>query len=106
MILVWIALVLSLAAVAATTIDTTMKGVRVFRDSRRLGRLTGAELERIEAATGHIERHLLAAERSSEALQASIARLSRSRAQLNVLLEAIAEVRASIERVTVFIPSK
>jgi len=106
MVVVWIALVLSGAVVVAATIDTTSKGIRLFRASRRLSALTGTELARIEAATGEIERHLADAERSSEALQASVARLSRSRAQLNVLLEAIAEVRAAIQRVTAYLPAK
>src|SRR5262245_31194420 len=106
MTIVWIALVLSFAAVVAATIDTTTKGIKLFRASRRLSDLTGKELVRIEAATGEIERHLAAAERSSEALQASVARLARSRAQLNVLLRAIDEVRETIRRVTLYLPAK
>ena len=60
----------------------------------------------MSATTAQIERHLELAAESGSRLEASLARLRRSRAQLAVLTTAIAEVRASIDRVTAFVPRK
>ena len=50
--------------------------------------------------SGQIERHLALAGRERDALEASLARLRSSRARLNVLTSAIADVRAAVGRVT------
>ena len=64
------------------------------------------ELGEIERQTAQIEGHLAAAARSGDALQSSLARLRASRAELNVLLSALQDTRASVSRLTAFWPAK
>ena len=106
MALIWLALVLSLAAVIVAVVFTTLRGIELFRCFRVLGGAIGPELAAIERSSAEIDGHLQAAERSSQALAASLERLRRSRAELNVLLAAFADVRASVDRITGFWPAK
>jgi hypothetical protein len=105
-LVVWLSLVLALLLVASATFMATSRGIQLFRDFKRLGSGIEQELRRIERASGHIQLHLDAAARSGDELHAATARLSRSRAKLNVLLAAIADVRAAIGLVTAFAPRK
>ena len=73
---------------------------------KRLGRSVGGELDRIAATSGEIERHLALAAESGTQLEASLARLRASRAQLTVLTSALADVRASVGRITAVVPRK
>ena len=66
----------------------------------------GSDLDRITAATDEIERHLELAAESGTKLEASLTRLRASRARLNVLISAIADVRAAVGRVTAVVPRK
>jgi hypothetical protein len=106
MAVVWLALAVSLVAVAVAVTMTTRRGIALYRDAKRLAGVTGDELTSIERRAGDIERHLTAAERSGEALSAATASLAVSRARLSVLLEAIADVRAAVGRVTPYLPRK
>jgi len=102
----WLALIIALVLTVASAIFVTLRGLEAFRDFKRLSSGLGGELDRITMASGEIERHLsLAAEGGTE-LQASLARLRSSRARLNVLLSAIADVRAAVGRVTGIVPRK
>jgi hypothetical protein len=104
--LFWLSLVLAVAVVIGSTVYATLKGIEAFRAFKELGRKTGPELERISESSAAIEGHLLLATESGTQLDASLARLRTSRARLNVLTAAIADVRASLDRVTSFIPRK
>jgi len=106
MALIWLALALSLVAVIAASVVTTLRGIELFRSFRTLGTAVGPELAKIERSSAEIEGHLAAAERSSQALAASLERLRRSRAELNVLLAAAADARASLDRLTALWPAK
>jgi hypothetical protein len=106
MALVWLALAVSLVAVAVAATMSTRRGIALYRDAKRLSTVTGQELESIERRTAEIERHLTAAEHSSEARRAAMERLARSRARLNVLLAAASDVRASVNRITSLLPRK
>jgi hypothetical protein len=106
MLIVWISLAVSVVLVALATIRATRRGLRLFRDAKGLGAEIEQEVRRIETASGEIQVHLEAAERSSEALSAATARLGRSRARLNVLLAEISDVRTSIRLVLAFAPRK
>ena len=103
---VWLALAVSVAAVATTATMTTLRGIELFRAFRGLGAGVGSELASIERKTREIEGHLAAASRSGEALSAEAARLAVSRARLNVLLAALADARAALGRVTGVVPRK
>lgn len=102
----WIALITALVLTVASAIYVTQQGLEAFRGFKRLGLRVGGELDRITTASGEIERHLTLAAESGTQLEASLARLRSSRARLNVLTSALAEVRAAVARVTGVLPRK
>ena len=104
--MVWLALIIALALTIASAIFLTLRGLEAFRAFKRLSVVAGAELERIEAASGEMERHLALAAESGTQLEASLARLRASRARLNVLTAAIADVQAAVGRITGVDPRK
>ena len=104
--LFWLSLALAVALTIGSMAYATTRALDAFRALKQLGRTTGAELERISAASAGIERHLSLASQSGERLEASLERLRTSRERLNVLTSAIADVRASVGRVTDVMPRK
>jgi hypothetical protein len=106
MAVVWLALAVSLVAVAVALTMTTRRGIALYRDFKKLGTVMADELASIERRAGDIEGHIAAATASGEALSVAAARLADSRARLNVLLAAIADVRESVSRVRAFLPRK
>jgi hypothetical protein len=104
--LFWLALAVALVSVVASAVYLTLKGLEAFRAFKQLGRSVAEGTERIERTTGEIERHLTLASESGTRLEAELADLRRSRARLNVLTSAIADVRASVGRVTAVYPRK
>ena len=104
--LYWLALAVAIVAVVASAIYLTLKGLEAFRLAKAVGGTVSSEMERIEAASGEIERHLALASESGTRLEAELEQLRRSRAQLNVLTSAIADVRASVGRLTAVYPRK
>ncbi len=106
MAIVWLALIIGLFLTIASAIYLTLRGLEAFRAFKRFSRTSGGELERIAAVSGQIERHLALAAESGTRLEASLARLRSSRARLNVLTSAIADVRAAVGRVTGVVPRK
>lgn len=104
--LFWLALTVALLLVVASLVYTTTKALGAFRDFKRLGREVGDGLARISAETGRIEGHFALAAESGTRLDASLTRLRTSRARLNVLTSALADVRASVGRVTAVYPKK
>ena len=104
--IVWLALIIALVLTVASAIFVTLRGLEAFRAFKRLSRGIAGELERIAATSGEIERHLALAAESGTQLEASLARLQPSRARLNVLTSAIADVRAAVGRVTGVVPRK
>ena len=104
--LFWLSLAVAILAIVTSTVYATRKGLEAFRAFKALGRNVAGEVERIELAAGQIERHLALAAASEARLDARLARLRQSRAELNVLTSAIDDVRASIGRVTAVYPRK
>lgn len=104
--LFWLALTVALLLTVGSAIVLTLRGLAAFREFKRLGREVGAGLELIATASGQIERHLALAAESGSRLEASLERLRESRARLNVLRSALADVRASVGRVTSVYPKK
>jgi hypothetical protein len=104
--LFWLSLAVALVSVIASATYLTLKGLEAFRAFKRLARSVGGELDRIEKASGEIERHLALASESGSKLETELAQLRRSRARLNVLTSALADVRASLGRVTAVYPRK
>jgi hypothetical protein len=106
MALFWLALTIALVLTVGSVIFVTLRGLEAFRAFKALSRRLGAELNRIETASGEIERHLARATESGTQLEASLTRLRASRARLNVLTSALADVRAAVGRVTSVYPRK
>jgi hypothetical protein len=102
----WLALAVAVALTVASLIYLTLNAVEAFRAFKSLGRNVGSALDRVSAATAQIERHLELAAESGSRLEESLARLHTSRGQLNVLTTALADVRASVDRVTAFVPRR
>lgn len=101
-----LALTVALLLVVASVVYAPLKGLAAFRDFRRLARELGSGLERISTETGRIEGHLGLAAESGTRLDASLTRLRGSRARLNVLTSALADVQAAVGRVTSVYPRK
>ena len=104
--LFWLALTIALVLTVASAIHATRRGLEAFRAFKGLSRRLGAELDRIAVASGEVERHLALAAESGTQLDASLTRLRASRARLNVLTSALADVRAAVGRVTAVYPRK
>lgn len=104
--LFWLSLAVALVAVIASSIFLTLRGLEAFRAFKALGGNVTMGVERIEQASGEIERHLTLAAESGTRLDAELAQLRRSRARLNVLTSAIEDVRASVGRLTAVYPRK
>jgi hypothetical protein len=98
MLLFWLALTFLLVATIVSVTFAVRRALETWRAFKRVGSFAGAELDRIAHATGEIELHLQAAARSAEQLDGSLARLSTSRARLDVLTTAFADARASLGR--------
>jgi hypothetical protein len=102
----WLALAVAVVLTVASLIYLTLNALEAFRAFKSLGRNVGSAVDRVSATTAQIERHLELAAESGSRLEASLARLRTSRGQLNVLTSALADVRASVDRVTAFVPRR
>jgi hypothetical protein len=102
----WLALAVAVVLTIASLIYVTLNALELFRAFKTLGRSVGRELDRVSATTAQIERHLQLAAESGSHLKESLTRLRTSRSQLNVLTAALADVRASVDRVTAFVPRR
>lgn len=102
----WVALIVALVLTIASAAYLALQGLEAFRAFKQLGRVVGGELDRVATASGEIERQLGLAARSGTRLEASLARLHSSRARLNVLMSAVADVRAAVGRITGVVPRK
>lgn len=102
----WLALAVAVVLTIASLIYVTLNALDAFRAFKALGRNVNGALEHVNEATAQIEGHLELAAESGTRLEASLARLRTSRAQLSVLTDALADVRESVDRVTAFVPRK
>ncbi len=102
----WLGLAVAVALTVPALIYVTLKALEAFRAFKALGRSVGSEIDRVAATSAQIERHLELASESGSHLEASLARLSASRAQLNILTTALSDVRATVGRVTSVVPRK
>jgi tRNA threonylcarbamoyladenosine modification (KEOPS) complex Cgi121 subunit len=102
----WLALAVAVVLTIASLIYVTLNALEAFRAFKKVGRNVGDGLDRVTATTAQIERHLELAAESGSQLEASLARLRTSRAQLTVLTSALSDVRESINRVTAFVPRR
>ena len=94
----WLTFAASLVAIIAATVVVVVRGVRLWRTARTVGGRLGSELDRIAAASNEIQTHLDAADASTARLREASEQLSRSRARLEVQLQALREARTLLRR--------
>ena len=104
--MVWLALAFAFVLFVGSLVYATLKGLETFRAVKALSRVATTELDRIATASEQIEWHLTEAAEAGTRLDRSLARLRESNARLNVLRSAIADVQASVARVTAVYPRK
>ena len=102
--LIWIALGVLLVAVVAGIAYAAVRGFQLYRSAKRSGAAITSEMDRINAVSLEIERHMTNAEAATARLNAATGRLATSRAQLDVQLTAIHQARAQMRRVFWFVP--
>ena len=94
----WLTFAASLVAIIAATVIVVVRGVRLWRIARTVGGRLSSELDQIAAASNEIQTHIDAADASANRLREASERLSRSRARLEVQLEALREARTLLRR--------
>ncbi len=103
----WLSFGLSGLAAAGAAAFAAVRGLRAYRAAKRLARETGQAVSDIGRSATEIESRLAArGAGQGDGLTAALARLQASRAQLDVLLAALSDVREAIGRVTVLVPRK
>jgi hypothetical protein len=100
----WIALAVLLVAVVAGLTYDVVKGLRLWRDGKRVSETFTTEMDRISAGTLEIERRMAEADASVRRLTEATERLTVSRARLEIQLAAVREARAQVRRVFWFVP--
>ena len=107
MSLFWLALAVAVVATIASLVYVDRQGARESSaQASGLSRRAGRELERISAMSAEIERRLESRAGGAPRLDASLARLRRSQAELNVLTSALADARAAVRRFTAVVPRR
>ena len=101
---IWLALGVFLVAIAAGIAIAAYRAIRTWRLMKRTGGAFTAELDRISRAAAEIDGHLARASASMGCLTEAQARLSASRARLEVQLAAVREARGQLARVFWFAP--
>jgi hypothetical protein len=81
-----------------------LRAVALWRQGKRTGRLFGDELALFDERAARTEELLAEADRANQDLQAATARLRASRAQLDVLLGALADTQRQTRWLRVFLP--
>jgi len=102
--MIWIALTLSLAAVAGGIAYAALAGLRLWRTLKRIGGAFSAETARITRVVDGLPRHLDLMNASTRRLKTNIGRITISRARLDVQVRAVREARAQIGRLLWFVP--
>jgi predicted nuclease with TOPRIM domain len=102
--LLWVTFAAAIVAIVAGTVVAVVRGVRLWRAVRHTGSRLREELERIDASAAEIQGHLDAAEAGVEHLSETAERLRRSRARLEVQLQALREARTVLRRTVDSLP--
>ena len=83
-----------------------VRAVALWRQGKQTGGLFGDELALLEERAARTEQLLAEADRAGQDLQAATERLRASRAQLDVLLGAVADARRQTRWLRVFLPAR
>ena len=104
--LFWLTLAFCVVAVVVSLVIAVRRGLRLYRDTKRLTTETSTAMDAVSRSAEQIERHLTLAAESGTRLDAALARLRASKARLDVQRAAIDDVRATLDRLTTFAPRK
>jgi hypothetical protein len=96
----------SLALAVSALVFATIRGLALYKQSKRTGSALSAPLAAFEDKVGEIDRHLDAFETSSRELERAQAQLAKSRARLQVLLDEVERSRNRVRWLRVFLPSR
>ncbi len=102
--MVWAAFVVGLLLALAALGLLTVRGIRLYRQFKRTSAVLAAPLASFEAKAAEVDRHLDAFEASSRELERRGSVCRRSRAQLQVLLDAIERAQAQTRWLRAFLP--
>ena len=97
-----IGLVLSLVGLSVVVV----RSVALWRQGKRRGGMFSGELALFEERSARAEQLLAESDRASQDLRAATQRLRASRAQLDVLLSALADAQRQTRWLRVFLPSR
>jgi hypothetical protein len=93
-----------LVFVVVGMVVVAVRGLALWRQSKRTGKAFGAELALFEERSARTEQLLADADRANADLQAATERLRVSRAQLQVLLGSIDDARRKTRWLRAFLP--
>ena len=100
----WLALAVYVVAVVGGLLYVVLRGLALWRKAKRTGGVLGAEAERISLVAAQIEVHMDRLNVSAANLEQATGRLARSRARLDVQLQAVREARETMRRLLWFLP--
>ena len=98
------AFLFGLVVSAAATTVAAVRGLRLWRQTKRTTRTLTSELASFEAKSARTEQHLAELESSTKELEAALARLRASRARLQVLQDALQRAQGRLRWLRVFVP--
>lgn len=100
-----VAFLASVGVIVVGSVVVAVRGVRLWRQARRTGRLLSAELARFGERSAHTERLLAENEEAARELQEALERLRVSRARLAVLTGALERATARTRWLRTFLPA-
>ena len=98
------AFLVGLAVAVVATVFVSVQGVGLWRQAKRTGGKFSAALSSFEERAAQAERLLAEADRSSQDLEAAVARLRVSRARLEVLLGSLEAAQRRTRWLRVLLP--
>ena len=102
--MVLLAFLVGLAAALLGVAVVVVRGIGLWRQTRRTSATFARELSSFEERTARTQRHLEEWERSSNELERALERLRLSRARLRVLQNAVEQAQARVRWLRVFLP--
>jgi hypothetical protein len=98
------AFLVGLAVAVVAIVFVSLQGLGLWRQAKRTGGKFSAELSSFEERAAQAERLLAEADRSSQDLDAAVARLRVSRARLDVLLSSLEAAQRRTRWLRVLVP--
>jgi hypothetical protein len=95
-LLTWVSLLFLVVALAGSIAFAGSRGLRTWRAFRRFSTATSSAVADVLNRAAEAEQHVAAFGEGTEKLSAALARLEKSRAELDVIQAAAAEARSSL----------